>query len=204
MTVGKRLFAWVYARTEGRLRQQSATLRAGLVGDLEGQVLEIGCGTGANFAYYPAAAHVTATDYNAHMLRRAVDERGSAAATIELRQADIEALPFDDDSFDSVVSALVLCSVADQPRALAEMRRVLKPGGALRLFEHVRSDRRWVARLQQVGTPAWSFVAGGCHLNRDTVAAVVAAGFEIEREDTPSLPAIPLKHLVVFARRPAA
>ena len=204
MGMRKRLFASVYARTEGRLRRQSAASRAALVGDLEGQVLEVGCGTGANFAYYPAAAHVTATDYNAYMLRRAADERGDVAATIELRQADVEALPFDDDSFDSVVSALVLCSVADQPRALAEMRRVLKPGGALRLFEHVRSDRRWVARLQRVGTPAWSFVADGCHLSRDTVAAVVAAGFEVEREDTASVPAIPMKHVVIFARGPAA
>ena len=204
MAMRKRLFAWVYARTEGRLRRQSATLRAGLVGDLEGQVLEIGCGTGANFAFYPAAAHVTATDYSEHMLRRAADERSNAAATIELRQADVEALPFDDDSFDAAVSALVLCSVPDQPRALAEIRRVLKPGGALRLFEHVRSDQRWVARLQRVGTPAWSFVADGCHLSRDTVAAVVAAGFEVEREDTASVPAIPMKHVVIFARGPAA
>ena len=204
MAARKRLFAWVYARAEGRLRRQSAALRAGLVGDLEGQVLEIGCGTGANFAHYPAATHVTATDYNEHMLRRAAEERGNAAATIELRQADIEALPFDDDSFDSVVSTLVLCSVPDEALALAEIRRVLKPGGALRLFEHVRSDRRWVARMQRVGTPAWSFVADGCHLNRDTAAAVVSAGFEVEREESPGLPGIPMKHVAIFARRPAA
>ena len=100
--------------------------------------------------------------------------------------------------------AVVLCAVADRPRGLAGRRRVLRPGGALRLFEHVRSDRRWVARLQQVGTPAWSFVAGGCHLNRDTVAAVVAAGFEVDREEAARVPAVPMKHVVIFARRPAA
>jgi ubiquinone/menaquinone biosynthesis C-methylase UbiE len=93
-----------------------------------------------------------------------------------------EALPFRAGVFDTVVSGLVLCSVPDPARGLAEIRRVLRPGGTLRALEHVRSTRRWKARFQDFIQPAWTRVAGGCHPNRDTERAVAAAGFTIEAE----------------------
>lgn len=204
--MSKRFFAWLWPRLDKRFRRDRslAAARRALVGDLSGEVLEIGCGTGPNFGFYPADAHVTATDYSEHMLPSARADAEAAAASIELRQADASALPFDDGSFDAVVSALVLCSVPDLERALGELRRVLRPGGALRILEHVRSDRPWVATMQRVVNPAWGLVGDGCHLDRDTAAAVRSAGFEVEHEDSPHFRSSPLKHVALFARRPAA
>jgi ubiquinone/menaquinone biosynthesis C-methylase UbiE len=111
-------------------------------------------------------------------LRRA---RGRARGA-RLVQGRAEALPFRDGAFDTVVSGLVLCSVGDPARGLAEVHRVLRPGGALRALEHVRSTVAWRARVQDAIQPAWTWLAGGCHPNRDTERAVEAAGFTIEDE----------------------
>jgi ubiquinone/menaquinone biosynthesis C-methylase UbiE len=119
-----------------------------------------------------------------------------------LREADAGALPFEDARFDAVVSTLVLCSVPEQARTLAEVRRVLKPGGALRLLEHVRSDRPWALALQRTVNPAWGLVADGCHLDRDTLSAVRQAGFEVETVEEVRVDP-PLKNLVIFARKPS-
>ena len=202
----QRFFAWFWPRMEKRFRKDEdlAAAREALVSDLSGAVLEIGCGTGPNFGYYPADARVTATDYSEHMLPRARADAEAAAASIELRRADASALPFEDGSFDAVVSALVLCSVPDLEQALGELRRVLRPGGALRILEHVRSDRAWVAMMQRVANPAWGLIGDGCRLDRDTASAVRSAGFEVEREDFPQFASSPLKHVALFARRPAA
>lgn len=116
----RRLFAWAYARGETVNRRMTGALRRELVSDLSGDVLEIGCGTGTNFAFYDAAARVTATDPNPHMLRRAADAARAAGARVSVEVADAGALPFEDGAFDAVVSTLVLCSVPDLPRALAE------------------------------------------------------------------------------------
>jgi len=101
---------------------------------------------------------------------------------VPLVRARAEALPFRDGAFDTVVSGLVFCSVGDVARGLAEVRRVLKPGGMLRMLEHVRSRRPFAAWLQDRTQPAWTWFTGGCHPNRATEAAVAAAGFEIEAE----------------------
>ena len=98
-----------------------------------------------------------------------------------LVRARAEALPFRDAAFGTVVSGLVFCSVEDVPRGLAEVRRVLKAGGVLRMLEHVRAAPGLAARLQDLTQPAWTWVTGGCHPNRETEAAVRAAGFEIDR-----------------------
>jgi len=199
----RRLFAWVYARADRGTRFGTNELRAALVGDLAGEVLEIGCGPGANFAFYAPAARVTATDDNVHMLPHARRAASAASAEIAIERADARALPYADGAFDAAVATLVLCSVPDVARTLAELRRVLKPGGSLRLFEHVRSERRWVARMQRAANPAWALVADGCQLDRETGAAVRAAGFDVESE-TPVgawTRAFRLPAIVVRARR---
>lgn len=202
----KRFFAWLWPRAERQLRanEDLMAVRQELVRDLDGDVIEIGCGTGPNFEYYPAGARVIATDYSEHMLPRARADAEAAAASVELRLAAAGALPFDDASFDAAVSTLVLCSVPDLDQALSELRRVLRPGGALRIFEHVRSDRAWVAAMQRMANPAWGLVGDGCRLNRDTVSAVRAAGFEVEREELRQVSASQLRHVALFARSPAA
>ena len=151
-------------------------LRAWLTGAASGRVLEVGCGTGRNLPRYPRGAAVLGVDPSLVALRRARRRVPSAL----LLCADGEALPFRDASFDTVVSSLVLCSVANPPALLAETRRVLRGTGSLRLLEHVRSQSRWHARMQDFVQPAWTRVTGGCHPNRDTEGAVRAAGFRID------------------------
>jgi len=196
-TLGRRWFAWVYDVFGSTLTRATMAQRHALLDGLDGRVLEIGCGPGNNFPLYPAGLEVVATDISEPMLERARTAARGARASITVEQADVEALPFADASFDAAVGAWVLCSI-DQPQALRELHRVLRPGGTLRLWEHVRSDRAAVATLQRVATPAWRVVADGCHLDRDTVGAVRAAGFEVERADG-ERPA----HVLIVARRPA-
>ncbi|HSB21377.1 MAG TPA: class I SAM-dependent methyltransferase [Anaeromyxobacteraceae bacterium] len=152
--------------------------RRWLAGGARGLTLEVGCGTGRNLALYPAGARLVAVDPARQNLSRA-RRRG---ARVPLVQASAEALPFRSGTFDTVVSSLVFCSVPDPARGLAEVRRVLEPGGALRMMEHVRSRHRLWARVQDRIQPAWTWLAGGCHPNRDTERTVEAAGFRIEEE----------------------
>ncbi len=149
--------------------------RAWLAGGAAGRTLDLGCGTGRNLPFYRRGAAV-GVDPNLDSLARA------RRAAVPLVAARAEALPFKDGAFDTVVCGLVLCSVDDPAAALAEARRVLAKGGALRLLEHVRSGRRWQARLQDRLQPLWTRLTGGCHPNRDTEAAVEAAGFRILEE----------------------
>lgn len=195
----KRLFAKFWGWFEPRTRRGFARYRAEMVEGLDGRVLEIGCGNGANFQHYAASATVTATDYSENMLKPAREAAEAASATIEVRAANAMELPFADASFDAVVSSLVLCSVPDQARALAELRRVLRPGGELRIFEHVRSQRTWVAVIQRAATPLWRIPADGCRLDRDTDRAVREAGFGVESSKRLALG---LPHVQLRARTP--
>ena len=166
------------------------------MGEIEGRVLEIGAGTGASFEYYGHEAVVVATEPDPFMLERArLRLEGLSARRIELRQVSAEELPFDDGSFDHVVSSLVLCTVGDLPRALAEARRVLRPAGTFRFIEHVRNDdSRFWGTLQDVITPAWRWFAAGCNPNRRTQQAIEDAGFQLDWIDFvrigPGTPAI--------------
>lgn len=194
---GHRWFAawyeWISGPGERRLFRQ---VRPRIVGEAHGRVLEIGAGTGHSFAYYPADAQVLATEPDPYMLERArqrLEELG--AANIELRQAPAEELPCDDASFDHVVSTLVLCTVRDQARALAEAKRVLKPDGTFRFIEHVRNDEnRFWGTVQDAITPVWRWLGAGCHPNRRTQQAIEDAGLRIEWLETvriaPGTPAI--------------
>ena len=144
-----------------------------------GRVLELGVGTGLNLPHYRAAAAIAAVDPDGASLRRALARRNGRGESITLYQARAEELPFADESFDSVVGTLTFCTIGDPARALGEARRVLKPGGAFRLVEHVRVENRFIASAQDWITPVWKEFAGGCHLNRDTRAAVERAGFRV-------------------------
>ena len=151
----------------GRLRRE-------LLARGRGRVLEIGAGTGPNLAHYGKDARVVLSEPDWAMLRR-VPRDGTLAVL-----ACAERLAFAAGSFDTIVSTLVLCTVTDQAQALAEIRRVLRPGGRLLLLEHVRSGDLPTARLQACLTPAWKKLARGCHLDRDTAAALTDAGFRIQ------------------------
>lgn len=181
MGLRDRALAALYDRmTAPAERRWLGEARRRLLGGLAGRVLEIGAGTGANFRYYPPHVQVTAIEPSPHFLRRARMKVGEARATIELRQADAQALPFGDDAFDAAVATLVFCTVPDPLRALAEVRRVTVAGAPLLLIEHVRARTAGRRLLQNVGNPCQKILAGGCHLNRDTEAAVRAAGFRVE------------------------
>jgi ubiquinone/menaquinone biosynthesis C-methylase UbiE len=181
-------------------RQGAAEHRARLLRDIGGRVLEIGAGTGSNLPHYPAAVTEVVAVEPEPRLRAEVEE---AARGVAFRVTTVDAvadrLPLADGSVDAVVTTLVLCSVPDQAAALAEARRVLTPGGRLYFWEHVRSDRPRLARLQRlVDATVWPLLGGGCHTARDTVAAIEAAGFTVERlerfrfpEEGPALPASP-------------
>ena len=201
----QRWFAWIYQYVDHVQRPMTAATRRELLGDLEGDVLDVGCGPGTNFEHYGAGARVTAVDYNPGMVRLAQEtlhERGPFPAAIEVRQADATALPFEDASFDAYVTTLVLCSVPDLDAAVEEAWRVLRPGGTLRIFEHVRSSSAWMARVQGALNPAWGYVADGCRLDRATDVAFKERGFEVIEERRPRMKAEPLPLVVLKARKP--
>lgn len=150
--------------------------RRWLVEGARGRVLEVGCGTGRNLALYGDGARVVAVEPSPWTLARA----RRRAPWVPLVRARVESLPFRDAAFDTVVSGLVFCSVEDPGQGLAEVRRVLRAGGRLRMLEHVRATRPWKARWQDRVQPFWTWFTGGCRPNRDTERAVAGAGFVIE------------------------
>ncbi len=152
--------------------------RQWLVDGARGRVLDVGCGTGRNLPRYSKDVFVVGLDPSREALAKARER----APNVPLVRGSAEALPFRAGAFDTVVSGLVFCSVPDASKGLAEVKRVLSRDGALRMLEHVRSTSRLGAWFQDKVQPAWTCLAGGCHPNRDTEGAVVAAGFEIQDE----------------------
>lgn len=144
-----------------------------------GHVLELGVGSGLNLAFYDPArvAQVTGIDPSAPLLAKATPRAASAPVPVELVRAGAEQLPFPDAAFDSAVVTYALCSVVDPARALAELRRVLAPGGELVFVEHGRAPDPGPRRIQHWLTPLWSRAGGGCHLDRDIAGLLHAAGF---------------------------
>lgn len=184
MAKGHRLFAFLYGTLAPLANRCGlAERRASLLGDVTGSVIEVGAGTGLNLRHYPlAVTDVCAIEPDPHMFRWLARALGTASVPVRLMRAAADSLPVETGSADVVVCSLVLCTVADQAAALAEAHRVLRPGGRLAFFEHVRAARgtslaRWQDRLER----PWGRVAGGCHPNRDTLATIGAAGFEVER-----------------------
>jgi len=143
--------------------------------------VEIGAGTGLNLRWYPpSVTEVLATEPDPHMLKRLARALPSAAVPVRIQPAEASRIPVADSTVDTVVSSLVLCSVSSPDGALAEAARILKPDGRLVFFEHVRSERSGSARVQDILELPWGWVSGGCHPNRDTIAAIERAGFRIE------------------------
>ena len=157
--------------------------RRWLAGGARGRTLDVGCGTGRGLPLYGPDVRAIGLDPGWDSLGRA----RRRAPGVPLVQGRAEALPFRGGTFDTVVASLVFCSVAEPARGLAEVKRVLRPDGRLRMLEHVRSRRAWKAALQDRVQPIWTWASGGCHPNRDTERAVEAAGFVIDAEDRAEL-----------------
>jgi len=178
--------------------QELAPLRRKTAGRAHGAVLELGAGTGANLQYYPRDVSLTAFEPNPAMAKRLRRKAAEAGRTIRVDEVESERLPYADATFDTVVTSLVLCSVPEPAATLAEVKRVLRPGGAFLFLEHVAARdprlRTWQRRL----TPLQRFVADGCELDRDTASVIRSAGFaktEIEEFDPPGLSAL-TRHLI--------
>ena len=154
-------------------------IRQQLLRQARGKVLEIGAGTGINFSYYTEAAYVIALDPDPAMVARSLPRAQQAAVPIDVIVARAEALPFPDHTFDTVIGTLVFYTIPEPRQALCELQRISKPGGTALFFEHVRVHHPLVGRLQDWLTPVWKHVAGGCHLNRDTLALLTQAGFAV-------------------------
>lgn len=180
-----RRFANYYERTSNSREEESfmKPLRQEVTDLARGHVLEIGAGNGLNFAFYhpDQVESVEAIEPDSVMLEHARKRAEAARVPVHLVQTPAEYLPFGDESFDSVIATLVFCSVSNPPRGLSEVQRVLKPGGALLMVEHVRARGAIAAALQNIITPINRRLAGNCHWNRDTERAVIDAGFTIEQ-----------------------
>lgn len=201
-------FGPYFARVGPRMDARGAAdHRRRLVGAAHGAVIEIGAGYGATFPYYPAAVtSVLALEPDPTLRALALTEAGKAPVPITVHDGVAESLPAADESVDVVVSSLVLCSVADQSAVLAETMRVLRPGGLLLFYEHVRSEHFMLAGLEDLLTPLWSRLAGGCHPNRDTATGIAAAGLTVqtvERFGFSTLPGNPrVAHILGSAAKP--
>jgi ubiquinone/menaquinone biosynthesis C-methylase UbiE len=201
-------FARAYARAVvGMNRRGGADHRRRLLSGLQGSVIEIGAGEGSSFALYPeAVTDVLAVEPDDYLRGLAGRRAASAPVPVVLVAGSAEHIPAPDAGADAVVCSLVLCSVADQASVLAEVLRVLRPGGTLAFYEHVRSSRRILAAAEDVLAPAWQRMAGGCHPNRDTLEAITAAGFQVKDNERfgfaghPLAP--PVAHILGHATRP--
>jgi ubiquinone/menaquinone biosynthesis C-methylase UbiE len=176
-----RMYEQISAESE---RRGTAEHRDRALTGLTGRVIEIGAGNGLNFGHYPdTVAEVVAVEPDDTLRKLAEVAADRAKVRVRVVAGHATALPADDASFDAAVASLVLCSISDVGGALTEIRRVLKPGGELRFFEHVRSKHPVFGMLQDAITPLWSRAAGGCQPNRNTAAAIEATGFGIEQID---------------------
>jgi ubiquinone/menaquinone biosynthesis C-methylase UbiE len=179
--------------------------RRRLLAGLQGRVLEVGAGNGLNFPHYPATVtEVLAVEPEPYLRRLALAAAHKAPVPIRVTDGIAEALPGPDAAFDAVVASLVLCTVTDPDQALAEVRRVLRPGGMLRFYAHVRATDPRLARWQDRLERPWGWLVGGCHPNRDTVAAIAAAGLrlvQLDRFDLKAMPPLARPHVLGVAER---
>jgi ubiquinone/menaquinone biosynthesis C-methylase UbiE len=179
--------------------------RKRVIGEAEGRILEVGIGSGLNLPLYgPSVRSVIALEPSPELLRMARERGIAASVPVTFLEASAETVPLDTNSIDTVVTTWTLCTIPDAPRALAEMRRVLKPGGSLLFVEHGRAPEPGVACWQDRIDPLWSRIAGGCHLNRKMDDLVTGNGFRIEALVNARLPG-PQTHTFLYegCARPA-
>ena len=191
-----RLFASLYDRGLKATEENGlGDLRRALLAGARGRVVEIGSGTGVNLDLYGEGIEdLTLIEPDPHMgakLRERLADRAVDGAPARLVAAPAEAIPFADDTFDTAVATLVLCTIPDPVAAIAELARVLKPGGHLLFIEHVRSADPGTARWQDRLEKPWRFLADGCHCNRDTEATLGASAFQVEGVEHGVLPKSP-------------
>jgi SAM-dependent methyltransferase len=194
-------YDWLFDRVDPL---GGADHRRRLVDQATGEVLEIGAGTGRNLPRYRTATRVVALEPGPGMRARANQAAQAGQVAVEVIDGTAEDLPFPDATFDTVVASLVLCTVPHPARALAEAHRVLRRGGTLRFYEHVRAEDPRLARWQDRLERPWGWLAGGCHPNRDVVAAITAAGFqvlELDRFDFQIMPPLVRPHVLGVAER---
>ena len=198
---------WERVITPMSERRGSDEQRRKLLDNLSGRVIEVGAGQGANFSYYPTSVeHVVAVEPEDYLRQRAEQAAISTPVPVTVLDGVADELPGEDGSFDAGVAALVLCTVPDQDRALAELFRVIKPGGELRFYEHVIArEPLWANYQRLLDATVWPRVFGTCHVARETGAAIGRAGFAIERCERFTFspgPLAPLPHILGVARRP--
>lgn len=187
-----RLFAASYDRLlqgaeDGGLRE----MRRQLLAQASGRTIDLGAGTGVNLDLFPeAVSELIMAEPDPHMLKQ-LRAKAASRGGVEVVQASAQELPFADDSFDTAVFTLVLCTVPDPAAALREAARVLRPGGSLLYIEHVRAEQPGSARWQDRLERPWRFIGDGCHCNRDTVATIEASPLKLERVETGQLPKAP-------------
>ena len=203
--LGRRIFAWALTHGQGLLDETYGARKRSLFAGLDGDVLEIGAGAGANLAYLRRGVRWSGIDPNPWMVERARERAAVLGVHASLLRSRGEQIPADDGTFDAVIATLVLCSVRSQPRVLAEIRRVLRPGGRFLFIEHVAARAGTPLRTRQDRvTPLWTRVADGCCPNRETELAIRRAGFsrvEVEAFDVPSPRGIVTPQISGYATR---
>jgi SAM-dependent methyltransferase len=178
------IFARFFDRLSHTMESEAGPYRDEMLAGLSGRVLEVGAGNGMNFGHYPATVtEVVALEPEPYLRAKAEAAARAAPVLVTVRDGVAHPLPLEDGSFDGAVASLVLCTVPDPDYAIAELRRVLRPDGELRFFEHVRSSRARKARVQRALDRArvWPTLIGGCHSARETLAALERAGFTLDR-----------------------
>lgn len=207
-TLHAKLFAAIYDPFQAAAENTwLGAARDDLLADVGGDILEIGGGTGANLVHYKSADRVVIGEPEAEMRARLADKLGRSRVPVEITSDAAERIDAPDNSFDAVVSTLVLCSVEDPRAFFAEARRVLRPGGKLYFLEHVRGDdEKWIRRKERI-EPLWEWIALGCRLTRDTSGILESEGWSVDvrREMAPSkLPKLLTPVIMGVATPPAA